>query len=219
MTSFLEIIFFLFTNICLGLPYKAGQIAKEISQTKDQTHHQKDGQTVNQGPVRNAAFLGLEGLVELIQAVKLGLNPMGHLSQSLVIQTLNIGDVNRIPKGHIDPLTSKQTLNLERSDIGGWHHLNLGCLGDDRYSPLDIVGMAAAGWKHDQRAVALFQHLDGILDGCGSWIFTVNGKGTAFANPPAKAPVLKELLLGHKNELFGRCGIAQKNRIPEGSVG
>lgn len=66
MTSFWEIIFFLFANICFWLPNKAGQVAKEISQTKDQTHHQKDGQAVNEGPVWNAAFLGLEGLVELI---------------------------------------------------------------------------------------------------------------------------------------------------------
>ena len=67
MTSFWEIIFFLFTNICLGLPNKAGQIAKEISQTKDQPHHQQNRQSVNQGPVWSACFLDLEGLVELIQ--------------------------------------------------------------------------------------------------------------------------------------------------------
>ena len=151
--------------------------------------------------------------------MKLGLNPSCHLCLTLIIQTFDVRDVNRIPKGHIDSFASKKPLNLKWPDIGGRHHLNLGCLGDDRYSSLDIVGMAAARREHDQGAVALFQHLDGILDGCGSWIFTVNGKGTAFADPPAKAPVLKELLLGHKNELFGRCGIAQKNRIPEGSVG
>ena len=144
---------------------------------------------------------------------------MSHLSQSLIIQTFDVRDINRIPKGHINSFASKKPLDLKRSDIGGRHHLNLGCLGDNRYSSLNIVGMAAARGKHDKRAVALFQHLDGILDGRRSWIFTVNGKGTAFADPPAKAPVLKKLLLGHKNELFGRCGIAQKNRIPEGSVG
>ena len=121
-----------------------------------------------------------------IQTVKLLLNTTGNFCHSFVIHLFNIRNINRMSKVHINAFTRCQPFQVSWTSICHWHDTDLSHFGNDGNTAFDILRMTASTWKHNQGSVALFQHIDRILNGFCSRIFTVDRKSSTHTNPPAK---------------------------------
>ena len=121
-------------------------------------------------------------------------------------------------KVHINAFTRCQPFQVSWTSISHWHDTDLRHFGNDGNTAFNVLRMTASTWEHNQRTVALFQHIDRILNGFCSRIFTVDRKCPTHANPPAKNTIGEEFFFRHKDKLLWLGREGHIDRIPPSPV-
>ena len=89
------------------------------------------------------------------------------------------------------------------TSISHWHDTDLRHFGNDGNTAFDVLRMTTSTWEHNQRTVALFQHIDRILNSFCSRIFTVDRKCPTHTNHQPKIRLVKSSFFAIKINCFG----------------